>query len=119
MEILEKQWRLAWGGGGMIPLNARHLTMLILRQVGDALGMLSSLSAMCSELRLTVEEKLTELGYDMSNIQVTLSDETTLLMMKVLNAAAYMTDDSRDEVRSALEEHDQLCISLEAKEDTI
>ena len=74
-----------WPEGNMIPLNARCLTMPMLRQIGEALGVPSSASTPSSELRLMVEGKLTELGYDLSNIQIILSDE--------INRAMYLVND--------------------------
>ena len=61
-------WEGEWPEGDMIPLNARCLTKPMLRQIGEALGVPSSSSATCAELKLMVEGKLTELGYDPSNI---------------------------------------------------
>ena len=54
-----------WPEGDMIPLNTRRLTVPMLRKIGKALGVPSSASALSSELRLMVEGKLTELGYDL------------------------------------------------------
>ena len=116
----------------MIPLNARRLTKTMLRQIGKALGVPSSSSATCAELKLMVEGKLTELGYDPLNVQVILSDEINGAMFLVndegiikcvKNVATNVSDVSLDDIRSALhvatEELDQLCTLLESKEDTI
>ena len=40
----------------MIPLNARRLMQPMLRQIGEALGVPSSSSDACAELKLMVEE---------------------------------------------------------------
>ena len=63
---------------GPIPLNARRLTLSVLRQIGEALA----LSATNAELKLMVEGRLTEMGYDPANVQVTLMNQCILLMMK-------------------------------------
>jgi len=73
----------------------------MLRQIGEVLGVPSSSSATCAELKLMVEGKLTELGYDPSNIQVILSDEVNGAMFLVndedaikcvKHAAAHVSD---------------------------
>jgi len=73
----------------MIPLNTRHSTKPMLIQIGEGLGVSSSSSATCAELKLLVEGKLTELGYDPSNVQVILFDKINgsmfPVMMKVLS----------------------------------
>ena len=83
----------------------------MLRQMGEALGVPSSASASSSGLRLMVEGKLTELGYDPSKVQVILSDEINGAMYFVNdegiikcieNEAVHVIDDSRDDVRGAL-----------------
>jgi len=52
-----------WPERDLIPLNARRLTKLMLRQIGEGLGVPSSSSALCAELRLMVEGKLTDLSF--------------------------------------------------------
>ena len=90
----------------MIPLNDRHLTKPILCQIGEGLGVPSFSSATCAELKLMMEEKIMELGYDPSNVQVILSDEINGAMFLVndegvikwvKHAAAHMSNDSHDE----------------------
>ena len=69
-----------WPEGDMPSLNARRLTLSRLRKVGKVLSVLSSSSASCSELKLMVEGKLMEMGYNLSNVQVILSDEVNGIM---------------------------------------
>ena len=104
-----------WPKGDMLPLNAMQLTLSRLCQIGEVLGMPSSSSASCSELKLMVEGKLmVEMGYDLSNVQVILSDEVNGIMYLVNyesvikhiemheNVDMHVTGDSRDNVCRAL-----------------
>ena len=65
-----------WPEGDPIPLNARRLTLSMLCQIGEALGVPSSSSATNAELKLMMEGRLTEMGYDLANVQVIVSDNT-------------------------------------------
>ena len=121
-----------WPEGEMIFINARRLMKPMLRQIGEALGMPPSSTATCAQLKLMVEGKLTDLGYDPANVQVILSDglNGTMYLVNnegvikcVKNVAAHVVDDSRDDVRSTLrvmkEEVDQLRVILGSKEGVI
>ena len=44
MTLERSAWEGDWPEGDMIPLNARHLTKPMLRQIGEALGVPSSSS---------------------------------------------------------------------------
>ena len=47
----------------------------MLRQIGEALDVPSSSSATNAELKLMVEGRLTEMGYDPANVQIIVSDD--------------------------------------------
>lgn len=47
----------------------------MLYQIGERLSVPSSTSASCLDMRLMVEGKLTEMGYDSLNVRVILSEE--------------------------------------------
>jgi len=118
-----------WPEGDLIRLNARRLTKLMLRQIGEALGVPSSSSVTCAELRLMMEGKLTGLGYDPSNLHVILSNDVNGVMYLANDegiikcVTAHVSDDSRDNLCSALcivtQELEKLCTLLESKEEKI
>ena len=103
-------------------MNARRLTLSILRQIGEALGVPSSSSATNAELKLMVEGRLTEMGYDPANVQVIVSDEPNEPMYlvndegvikRVESVATHVTETSRDE-SSALRVTEEECARLRA-----
>ena len=57
----------------MLPLNSKCLNSMRLKQIREALGVSPSL-ATCSQLKLMIEGKLTDMGYGPCNVQVIISD---------------------------------------------
>ena len=112
-----------WPEGDPIPLNARRVTLSILRQIGEALGVPSSSSATNAELKLMVEGRLTEMGYDPANVQVIVSDDINEPMYlvndegvikRVESVATHVTQTSRDDESSALRVTEEECARLRA-----
>ena len=69
----EETWSQEWPERDAFLLYSKHLNSTRLKQIGEALGV--SPSATHSQLKLLIEGKLTDMGYDPCNVQVIISDD--------------------------------------------
>ena len=95
-----------WPEGDTFPLNSKRLNSMRLKQIGEALGVSPSLATR-SQLKLMIEGKLTDMGYDSCNVQVIISDcesDKTMIYLvdnegvikQIDSVATHVIEESRD-----------------------
>ena len=115
-----------WPEGDTFPLNSKRLNSTRLKQIGEALGVSPSLATR-SQLKLMIEGKLTDMGYDPCNVQVIISDcESDKTMIYLVNdegvikridsVATHVIEESREQnsaLRDALAECERLRVEVD------